>query len=345
MIRIGVICPSEIALRRFMPALQKNAEFEFAGIASSTAEERFGARESYTEKEVEIIEGDFKKAEVFIEQYGGKLYSSYAEICEANEIDAIYIPLPPALHFRWAKYALEHGKHVFVEKPSTLYAADSRELVDLAEKNGLAIHENYMFVFHKQLEEINQMISRGDLGNVRLYRVSFGFPRRAAGDFRYIKALGGGALNDCGGYTLKYADMLLGKKGKLLCATSCKDTQTDTDISGAAFMSDENGVTVQVAFGMENEYKCELEAWGSTGTLYHGRILTAPAGFVPTCMIKRGQEVETITLSEDDTFLSSIEYFATCIKDETVRAESRTAIVRQAEFVDEFRRMSNLEGM
>ena len=345
MIRIGIICPSEIALRRFMPALQKAAGFEFAGIASCTAEERFGERDAYTEKEVEIIEGDFKKAEVFIEQYGGKLYSSYAEICESDEIDAIYIPLPPALHFRWAKYALEQGKHVFVEKPSTLYAADSRELVDLAEKNGLAIHENYMFAFHKQLEEINQMISRGDLGNVRLYRVSFGFPRRAAGDFRYIKALGGGALNDCGGYTLKYADMLLGKKGKLLCATSCKDTETDIDISGAAVMANENGVTVQVAFGMENEYKCELEAWGSTGTLHHGRILTAPAGFVPTCTIKRGQEVETITLSEDDTFLSSIEYFATCIKDEAVRAESRTAIVRQAEFVDEFRRMSNLEGM
>jgi len=345
MIRIGVICPSEIALRRFMPALQKAEGMEFAGIASCTAEERFGLRDSYTEKEVEIIENDFKKAEVFIEQYGGKLYASYAEICESEEIDAIYIPLPPALHFRWAKYALEHGKHVFVEKPSTLYAADSRELVELAEKKGLAIHENYMFAFHKQLEEIRQMIANGDIGDVRLYRVSFGFPRRPAGDFRYMKALGGGALNDCGGYTLKYADMLLNHAGKLLTATSCADTQTDVDISGAAVMADEKGVTVQIAFGMENEYKCELEAWGSTGTLNHGRILTAPAGFVPTCTIKRGQEVETITLSEDDTFLSSIQYFAKCIEDEATCAESRIAIVRQAEFVDEFRRMTNLKGM
>lgn len=342
MIRIGVICPSEIALRRFMPALQKMTGIEFAGIASSTAEERFGERDSYTEKEVEIIENDFKKAEVFIEQYGGKLYSSYTEICESDDIDAIYIPLPPALHFRWAKYALEHGKHVFVEKPSTLYAADSKELADLAQEKGLALHENYMFAFHKQLEEIYQMITNGDIGDVRLYRVSFGFPRRPAGDFRYMKALGGGALNDCGGYTLKYADMLLNHKGKLLAATSCADTQADVDISGAALMADENGVTVQIAFGMENEYKCELEAWGSTGTLYHGRILTAPAGFVPTCTIKRGQEVETITLSEDDTFMSSIQYFTECIENENVRAESRNAIVKQAEFVDEFRKMSGL---
>ncbi|MBR5564927.1 MAG: Gfo/Idh/MocA family oxidoreductase [Roseburia sp.] len=342
MIRIGVICPSEIALRRFMPALQKVAGIEFAGIASSTAEERFGARDSYTEKEEEIIANDFKKAEVFIEQYGGKLYSSYTEICESDEIDAIYIPLPPALHFRWAKYALEHGKHVFVEKPSTLYAADSKELAELALEKGLALHENYMFAFHKQLEEIHQMIENGDIGDVRLYRVSFGFPRRPAGDFRYMKALGGGALNDCGGYTLKYADMLLNHKGKLLAATSCADKQADVDISGAALMADENGVTVQIAFGMENEYKCELEAWGSTGTLYHGRILTAPAGFVPNCTIKRGQEVETITLSEDDTFMSSIQYFTECIEKEEVRAESRNAIIKQAEFVDEFRALAGL---
>lgn len=342
MIRIGVICPSEIALRRFMPALQKMAGIEFAGIASSTAEERFGARDSYTEKEEEIIANDFKKAEVFIEQYGGKLYSSYTEICESDEIDAIYIPLPPALHFRWAKYALEHGKHVFVEKPSTLYAADSKELAELALEKGLALHENYMFAFHKQLEEIRQMIENGDIGDVRLYRVSFGFPRRPAGDFRYMKALGGGALNDCGGYTLKYADMLLNHKGKLLAATSCADKQADVDISGAALMADGNGVTVQIAFGMENEYKCELEAWGSTGTLYHGRILTAPAGFVPNCTIKRGQEVETITLSEDDTFMSSIQYFTECIEKEEVRAESRNAIIKQAEFVDEFRALAGL---
>ena len=342
MIRIGVICPSEIALRRFMPALQKVAGIEFAGIASSTAEERFGARDSYTEKEEEIIANDFKKAEVFIEQYGGKLYSSYTEICESDEIDAIYIPLPPALHFRWAKYALEHGKHVFVEKPSTLYAVDSKELAELALEKGLALHENYMFAFHRQLEEIHQMIENGDIGDVRLYRVSFGFPRRPAGDFRYMKALGGGALNDCGGYTLKYADMLLNHKGKLLAATSCADKQADVDISGAALMADENGVTVQIAFGMENEYKCELEAWGSTGTLYHGRILTAPAGFVPNCTIKRGQEVETITLSEDDTFMSSIQYFTECIEKEEVRAESRNAIVKQTEFVDEFRALAGI---
>lgn len=338
MIKIGIICPSEIALRRFMPALQKAEECEFVGIASCTPEERYGVCEEYTEQELEIIDADFKKAEVFIEQYGGKLFSSYASICESDEIDAIYIPLPPALHYRWAKYALEQGKHVFVEKPSTLYADDTRDLVELAEKKGLALHENYMFAFHKQLEEVREIIANGDIGNVRLYRVSFGFPRRAAGDFRYNKALGGGALNDCGGYTLKYADMLLEKKGKLLCTTSCMEG--DIDISGAAMMSNDAGVTVQVAFGMENEYKCELEAWGSTGTLRHERILTAPAGFVPTCTIKRGQEMETITLSADDAFYLSLQYFVKCVHDESVRKESAAAIIKQAEFVDEFRRLA-----
>ena len=53
-----------------------------------------------------------------------------------------------------------------------------------------------MFIYHSQLDEIDNMISSGEIGDIRLYRISFGFPMRAANDFRYNKALGGGALID-----------------------------------------------------------------------------------------------------------------------------------------------------
>ena len=59
-----------------------------------------------------------------------------------------------------------------------------------------------MFVFHNQLEAINDIVRSGEIGDVRLYRITFGFPRRDARDFLYNKALGGGALLDAGGYTM-----------------------------------------------------------------------------------------------------------------------------------------------
>ena len=335
MIRIGVLCPAEIALRRFMPALKKMDGFEFVGVATYSFEERYGLNAERTQERQSRLERSREKAQEFIDLYGGTLYESYQAICTDETIDALYIPVPPAAHFMWTKLALESGKHVFLEKPSTTSLSDTKALAELAKAKNLALHENYMFVFHKQLNEINRIIEEGTIGEVRLYRLAFGFPRRAAGDFRYQKAAGGGAIYDCGGYTLKYADYLLKGKGRIAYASSVLDKETDVEILGTAAMVDDAGVTVQMAFGMDNEYKCELEVWGSKGTLKHERIFTAPAGFVPCCSIKKGAEQETIELPEDDTFFKSLKYFGKCIADMEERKTSYRNILRQAELVEE----------
>ena len=48
-----------------------------------------------------------------------------------------------------------------------------------------------------------------------------------------------------------------------------------------------------MAFGMDNDYKCELEVWGSKGSLKTGRVLTAPAGFSPSITIKKNTDIES----------------------------------------------------
>ena len=85
------------------------------------------------------IEAQREKAQEFITLYGGEIYDSYEKLVTAERIDAVYIPLPPALHFKWAKKALEAGKHVLVEKPSTVCAKDTAELAALAEEKGLKL--------------------------------------------------------------------------------------------------------------------------------------------------------------------------------------------------------------
>ena len=65
-----------------------------------------------------------------------------------ESVDCVYIPLPPAFHYEWAKKALLAGKHVFLEKPSTTSLKYTEELVKLAEERGLVIQENYMFQYH-----------------------------------------------------------------------------------------------------------------------------------------------------------------------------------------------------
>lgn len=342
--KIGIICPSEIALRRFMPALQQCVDFEFAGLGVFTKEERFGDKSIDDETFRSIHQQELDKAQVFIDQYGGKIFDGYEAIATSSEIDALYVPLPPALHYKWAKIALENGKHMLVEKPSTISATDSKELVRIAENKGLALHENYMFTFHKQLNAIEDIIQSGEIGDIRLYRISFGFPRRAANDFRYNRTLGGGALIDAGGYTIRYATRLLGSTSRITYAQSNYLDEFEVDMYGSAAMVNDDGVTAQIAFGMDNNYKCELEAWGSKGCLTTGRVLTAPAGFVPTATIRKGDEERIVELPADDAFLKSIQHFVECIKNKSVRSERYQIITKQAELIDEFKRLANWEN-
>jgi len=335
-IRIGIICPSEIAFRRFLPSLQKAEEFEYVGVAIANKEEFLGATD-------EILAKERQKAQTFVDNYGGKIFEGYDLMISSNEIDAIYLPLPPALHFKWAANALLNNKHVFVEKPSTTSLADTQRLIYLAKERGLALHEDYMFVFHSQLDAINTVVRSGEIGDVRLYRITFGFPRRDARDFRYNKVLGGGALLDAGGYTMKYATTLLGMSGKLVAATANYLSDFEVDMYGSATMVNDDGVVAQLAFGMDNDYKCDVEIWCSKGTITSSRVLTAPAGFVPTCTIKKNQEYETRKLPADDAFLKSIQHFGRCVKVDNVRAENYKLIEHQEALVERFRELSNME--
>lgn len=285
--RIGILGTADIAFRRFLPALKKCPEVEYVGVASRTLE----------------------KTERFVEAYGGRGYPSYETLLEDENIDAVYVPLPPALHYEWGKKALLAGKHLFMEKPFATSLAETEELLRLAEEKGLAVHENYMFLYHSQLARIKELISNGALGDIRLYRMAFGFPKRSEGDFRYNKALGGGALLDCGGYPVRLALELLGESAKVTQARLVQPEGYEVDLYGDAVLENEDGMCAQISFGMDNAYQCQLEAWGSKATLIAPRIFTAGPDFSPTLILRGSSGEETLSLEADDSFLHSIQEF------------------------------------
>jgi len=335
MIRIGILSPSEIAKRRFLPALTQLKEFKFVGLAYANQEEWTGSNE-------EIIEKEREKSRSIVESYGAKLFDSYVKLIKSDEIDAVYIPLPPALHYYWAKEALLAGKHVLVEKPATISSSQTQELIHIAKTKKLALHENYMFIYHEQIKTINEIVESGKIGDLRLLRLTFGFPRREANDFRYNKNLGGGALLDCGGYPLRYASELLGATTKLVYANSNYIKDFEVDIFGSAVLVNEDNKTAQIAFGMDNSYKCDVEIWGSKGSIFTGRIFTAPTGFVPEATLKIGNEEKTIKLPSDDTFKKSIQTFYQCIEDEDTREINYSKIIQQAKLIQSFMDKANI---
>ncbi len=310
--RIGIIGTSEIAFRRFLPALQKSEHWEFAGVASR----------------------DIAKTASFTDAFGGRGYASYDEIIADSDIDAIYLPLPPALHFEWGKKVLQSGKHLFLEKPSTIAYRDTAELVELAEKNDLALRENYMFIEHGQLKVVDDIIKNNKIGETRLIRATFTFPKRAATDFRYNKALGGGALLDCGGYPIKVVSHFLGEATDCKAAKLYYDKAFGVDLYGNAVMESDS-MTAQIAFGMDNSYKCELEIYGQRGYVKSPRVFTANVDTEVVLELEENGTKQTIKVAPEDQFYSSILRFEKCLDDASFRKREYQELLLQAKLIDQ----------
>lgn len=333
-IRIGILGASDIAYRRFLPALKKLRQFELAGVAVATCMER---GEEYDEASYESLLREKKiKAQKYVDEFGGKVYVGYENMIQSEEVDAVYIPLPPNLHFKWAYKALAAGKHVLSEKPCTTNIEDTLKLVQLAKEKQVVLNENYAFCMHKQIGKIKELIDAGAIGEVRLIRSAFGFPYRNAADFRYHADMGGGALLDCGGYVLKAAGLFMQKEVKVAMSVLHPTEKHDVDIYGSAVLVDENLTEAQLAFGMDNSYKCELEIWGSKAHILAPRIFTPPAEFNAQIILK-GQTEEVITVEPDDQFMHAIEYFGECINDSAKAAEAEEAIMLQSKLIEEVR--------
>ena len=317
-LNMGILGTSEIAFRRFLPALKKAGNWEYVGVASRT----------------------LQKTEKFVGQYGGRGYGSYDELIADQEVNAVYLPLPPSLHFEWARKALENGKHVFLEKPSAVCYKETENLVKLASEKGLALRENYMFTEHPQLQAIKDILRKGEIGELRLIRIAFGFPRRQGQDFRYNKALGGGSLLDCGGYTVKLASILLGTQVQCQYANLFQDNFSDVDLYGSAVIENEKKQVVQLSFGMDNAYKCEVEIWGQKGSVRSPRIFTAPADAMVKIEVEIAGNKEVREISANDQFYGSLMQFEKCINEPKTREKEYQELLLQARLMEQIFQMA-----
>lgn len=82
------------------------------------------------------------------------------------ELTIIAIATPTKGHFPIAKAALEHGKHVLIEKPMTETVAEADELIALAQEKGLHIFVDHTFVYTGAVRKIKELVDTGDLGSL-----------------------------------------------------------------------------------------------------------------------------------------------------------------------------------
>src|SRR5258707_5209481 len=135
--------------------------------------------------------GDFA-----IKHHVERAYPSYAAMLAAKDIEAIYNPLPNALHCEWTIRALDAGKHVLCEKPIAANAAEAERMAEAATRNDRVLVEAFHYRYHPLAARMKEIVESGELGALRDIETNFCIPLPMRGDIRYNYALGGGATMD-----------------------------------------------------------------------------------------------------------------------------------------------------
>jgi len=106
----------------------------------------------------------------FKEQSGLEIYTDYQKLIDKSDLDFVIVCTPTSSHAEIAKYSLEKGIHVFVEKPFTLTVTEGQELVDLAEKNKLVNQVGYVNRFQEVFREVKKHLEENLVGDILYFK-------------------------------------------------------------------------------------------------------------------------------------------------------------------------------
>lgn len=208
MFRWGILSTAKIAREQVIPAIQLSDNGVVHAIASR----------------------DSAKARQLAERVGAPLaFNSYEALLASDEIEGVYIPLPTSQHVEWAIRAADSGKHVLVEKPLALAAADIDEVIAARDRNGVLVSEAFMVVHHPQWHKVRGLLGEGAIGTLRHVQGAFSYFNVDPANMRNIPELGGGALPDIGVYPTVTTRFVSGREPESVRATVARDATFGTD--------------------------------------------------------------------------------------------------------------------
>jgi xylose dehydrogenase (NAD/NADP) len=246
LVRWGILSTAQIAQDELLPAFMEAKNAEVVAIGSSN-------------HKVKDIASKFKIP---------KVYGSYDELLEDPFIDAVYIPLPNALHSQWVKRAAEKGKHVLCEKPAALTASEAEEMIVVCKQNGVIFMEAFMYQFHPQHQRVREIIASGEIGELKIMRVSLSFYLDdRAGNIRVNPAMGGGSMYDLGGYCVHSIRNVLGAEPIRVFVSGQRDSGGKVDMSVIGIMELDNGMTAVFDASMDRTRQDHYEIVGTKGSI------------------------------------------------------------------------------
>ncbi|MCH7512461.1 MAG: Gfo/Idh/MocA family oxidoreductase [Bacteroidetes bacterium] len=269
-VKWGILSTARIGTLQVIPAMQQGELTEVAAIASRSIDE----------------------AKMWADKLNiPKAYSSYEELLQDEEIEAIYNPLPNHLHVEWTIKSMQHGKHVLCEKPFALHSSDIRPVITLKEKTGLKVGEAFMVKTHPQWLKVKQLIEEGFIGKLELIHGFFSYFNNDPHNIRNIAAYGGGALWDIGCYPVMTSRFIFGEEPVNIKASMTYDATFNTDKIVSAILEFPSGKAVFSASTQLVPYQ-RMQFFGTEKMLEISIPFNAPVEQPAEIIIFKGDKFE-----------------------------------------------------
>lgn len=276
MVRFGVLGASHFAVHKMIPAMQAGADTPVVAIASR----------------------DGKKAAEAARTLGiAKTYSSYDDLLADPEIDAVYNPLPNHLHVQWAERAAAAGKHVLVEKPIALSAAEAGRLIAARDAHKVLIAEAAMTRVHPRWLAARELVRKGKIGQLGAFVGSFGYDLSARRDnVRFAADMGGGVLLDVGFYPVTMSRFCFDDEPTAVAATMAQDGDRGVDVMTSAVLRFPRGQAIFTC-GMQLAPQQRAQLLGSKGHIDIGHAWN-PAPDQPCALVLETSDRLEVTSAE-----------------------------------------------
>jgi predicted dehydrogenase len=301
-VRWGVLSTAKIGMSKVTPAIQRAENSEVVAIASRSPD---------------------KAAEA-----AGRLgipssYGSYEELLDAEDIDALYIPLPNDMHAEWTVKAAAAGKHILCEKPLGMSSAQAEEMVAACDESGVKLAEAFMYRHHPSWIEALRRVGNGSIGDLQAVQSWFSYYNDDPTNIRNRVENGGGAVMDIGCYNVNLSRLLFGAEPTAIDAVVRRDPEMGVDIVSSAVLQFPGGGQSSFTCAIRAEDYQRVHIFGTRGRIEMEIPFNIPPDRATRIFVTAGGDppadpaTETIEFEPADQYTIQARLFAQAVLDDT----------------------------
>jgi predicted dehydrogenase len=245
-VRWGILSTADIGMSKVTPAILAASNSDVVAIASREA-----GRASAAAAELGIQDA----------------YGTYEELLAADDVDAVYIPLPNDMHAEWVFKAAAAGKHILCEKPLAISQEEASEMVSACETAGVKLQEAFMYRHHPSWVEAVRLVRSGAIGELQAVQSWFSYSNDDPTNIRNRVENGGGAIMDIGCYNINLSRLLFDAEPISTCSVVHRDPAMGIDTLTSAVLEFPGGRQSSFTCSIRSEEYQRVHIFGATGRI------------------------------------------------------------------------------